>query len=45
MNYTDNIQDIELALVALGGEACAKEIQNYVLASYCGGAIPANYQN
>ncbi|TFW18852.1 HNH endonuclease [Duganella callida] len=45
MKYTVNIQHIEHALIALGGEARAKAIQDYVLRIYCGGSLPENYQH
>lgn len=45
MKYTVNIQDIELALQALGGESRAKDIQDFVLQHHCAGSIPDNYQH
>lgn len=45
MKYIVNIQNIEQALLALGGEAQAKEIQNHILNTYCKGLIPSNYQH
>ncbi|MFI8614202.1 HNH endonuclease [Acidovorax sp. NPDC077693] len=43
MKYTVNITDIEQALLALGGEARAKAIQDHVLKVRCGESIPENY--
>lgn len=45
MIYTVNIQDIEIALEALGGEAKAKDIQNQILLANCDNEIPRNYKN
>jgi putative restriction endonuclease len=45
MNYIVNIADIEKALLSLGGEARAKEIQDKILADQCEGVIPGNYQS
>lgn len=45
MQYTVNITDIEQALIALGGEAKAKSIQDQILAVHCGNAIPENYSH
>lgn len=45
MNYIVNIKDIELALLDLGGEAKAKEIQDHILHIHCGEIIPGNYQH
>lgn len=45
MIYTVNIADIEHALLGLGGEAKAKEIQDKILAAHCSGVIPDNYQH
>jgi 5-methylcytosine-specific restriction protein A len=45
MLYTVNIEDIENALIAMGGEAKAKAIQDEVLRTHCAGAIPENYQH
>lgn len=45
MIYTVNIADIEQALLGLGGEARAKEIQDRILTVHCSGGIPANYQH
>lgn len=44
-NYTVNVGDIESALLSLGGDAKAKEIQDQVLAMFCGGEFPDNYQD
>lgn len=45
VSYTVNIEDIETALLSLGGNAKAKDIQNQVLEMFCGGKVPQNYQN
>lgn len=45
MRYTVNIADIENALIWLGGEARAKQIQDRILHAYCEGKIPENYQD
>lgn len=45
MDYIVNIADIEEALLDLGGEAKAKEIQDWILAIRCHNSIPGNYQN
>ncbi|GAA5012642.1 hypothetical protein GCM10025794_00770 [Massilia kyonggiensis] len=45
MNYTVNIADIEQALIGLGGEAKAKNIQDKILVDYCNNSVPENYQN
>lgn len=45
MKYIVNIHDIEQALLAVGGEAQAKAIQNHILDTYCNGLIPENYQH
>lgn len=45
MIYTVNIADIEQALLSLGGEAKAKEIQDKILGTHCSGVIPDNYQS
>lgn len=45
MKYTVNIDDIERALIDLGGEAKAKAIQDRVLKVHCGESIPDNYQH
>jgi 5-methylcytosine-specific restriction protein A len=44
MTYTVNIADIEQALINLGGQAKAQEIQDEILTTYCGDTIPTNYQ-
>jgi 5-methylcytosine-specific restriction protein A len=43
--YTINIADIEAALLSLGGDAKAKQIQDKVLAMFCNGVFPENYQD
>jgi hypothetical protein len=43
--YTINIADIETALLSLGGDAKAKQIQDKVLAMFCNGVFPENYQD
>jgi hypothetical protein len=43
MIYTVNIVDIEQALLRLGGQARAKEIQDEILRAHCVGVIPENY--
>ncbi|UMR31331.1 HNH endonuclease [Massilia sp. MB5] len=45
MQYTVNIADIEQALIALGGEAKAKSIQDRILVDHCENAIPENYSH
>lgn len=45
MNYVVNVQDIEVALLSLGGEAKAKAIQDHILKTHCSGKIPENYQH
>jgi len=45
MHYTVNIADIEYALQELGGEARARDIQDKVLSSFCGGVRPDNYEH
>jgi 5-methylcytosine-specific restriction protein A len=43
--YTVNVADIEAALVSLGGDAKAKDIQDRVLKMFCDGVVPENYQD
>jgi 5-methylcytosine-specific restriction protein A len=43
--YTVNVADIEAALVSLGGDAKAKDIQDRVLNMFCEGVFPENYQD
>lgn len=43
MKYVVNIEDIENALVLLGGEAQAKQIQDKILKLFCKDEIPENY--
>ncbi|MCC2956924.1 HNH endonuclease [Massilia sp. IC2-477] len=45
MTYKVNIEDIQQALVELGGEARAKHIQDYVLSKHCANQIPPNYEH
>ncbi|MPM73731.1 hypothetical protein SDC9_120713 [bioreactor metagenome] len=45
MKYRVNIEDIEQALLDLGGQAKAKAIQDRVLADHCEDLIPENYQH
>lgn len=45
MRYTVNVHDIENALVRMGGEAQAKDIQEYILHAFCRGSIPENYRS
>jgi len=41
--YKVNIEDIESALLALGGSSKVSDIKNKVTADYCGGLAPENY--
>lgn len=43
--YIVNIEDIETALIGLGGDAKARDIQNRVLEMFCDGNLPENYQD
>lgn len=45
MIYKVNIDDIEQALLSLGGEAQAKEIQDRILKEHSSGVIPDNYRS
>jgi 5-methylcytosine-specific restriction protein A len=45
MIYTVNVADIEQALISLGGDAKAKEIQDKILGVHCSGIVPDNYQS
>jgi 5-methylcytosine-specific restriction enzyme A len=45
MIYTVNIQDIEVALETLGGEARAKDIQDQILLANCDNNVPKNYKS
>lgn len=45
MSYQVNINDIERAIEALGGEAKAKRIQDYILKHHCDGRVPGRYQH
>ncbi|MND65181.1 HNH endonuclease [Agrobacterium tumefaciens] len=45
MPYVVNVEDIEIVLAGLGGQARAIEIQTGVLLQFCGGYVPEQYHN